>query len=427
MTYSGIAIFFVVVVLYAIFANRLARFSITMPMVFVLVGVFTSARFLNLISLPIQAKDIELLTEITLALLLFADATTLSYLKLQQDTRLPGRLLLIGMPLTILFGAVVAFIFFHEQGIWFAFLIAAILTPTDAALGLPIFNNPKVPVRIRRALNVESGINDGIATPFVTVFLILAVAESTPSLAEAPVLALKQVGIALGVGTLVGFGGGRLFNWAADRRWSSSTGEQVGSVALALAAFEASTALGGNGFIAAFIGGLFFGYFSRGRHHASVEFSETLGVLLSLFVWTVFGSSLGAELLFSFNPKALLYGLLSITLIRMLPVAISMIGEHFRWDTLGIMGWFGPRGLASVVFTLLAFETFQEFGHDYSLLFQMAGWTIFLSVILHSLTALPLANWYSRRVQAAAPDSPELVEVGEIKAPRSRRITSSDQ
>jgi len=149
--------------------------------------------------------------------------------------------------------------------------------------------------------------------------------------------------------------------------------------------------------------------------------------LLSLFVWTVFEGTLVVELLFSFNLNALFYGVLSITLTRVLPVVKSMIGEHYRRDTLVIMGWFRPRGLASVVFTLLAFETFQEVGHDYTILFQMAGWTIFLSVILHGLTAIPLANWYSRRLDSAALDAPELVEVGEINTPRSRRITSMDQ
>ncbi|MGD8821284.1 MAG: cation:proton antiporter, partial [Anaerolineae bacterium] len=351
---TGVAIFFALVVLYGALAVWLGRFSVTMPIIFVGVGALLGAR--NLIAIP----DVELLTEMTLALLLFADASTLSFRQVRDDAGLPARLLLVALPLVVVLGGLVAFALFPGEELGFALLLAAILAPTDAALGLPIFNNPHVPVRIRRALNVESGLNDGIATPLVALFTALAVAEESHQTGGWLLSALGEIGIGVAVGVAIGLLGGWLFATAVKRNWTSTTGEQIGNLALALCAFFAAKSLGGNGFIAAFVGGLLFGYATRERLHVAIEFTETGGTLLSLFVWTVFGANLMAPLLQSFNPLALLYALLSLTAIRMVPVAVSLIGTGLRPDTMAVMGWFGPRGLASIVFLLMAHESFHE-------------------------------------------------------------------
>ncbi|MGD9375738.1 MAG: cation:proton antiporter [Anaerolineae bacterium] len=404
----GVAIFFALVVLYGALAVWLGRFSVTMPIIFVGVGALLGAR--NLIAIP----DVELLTEMTLALLLFADASTLSFRQVRDDAGLPARLLLVALPLVVVLGGLVAFALFPGEELGFALLLAAILAPTDAALGLPIFNNPHVPVRIRRALNVESGLNDGIATPLVALFTALAVAEESHQTGGWLLSALGEIGIGVAVGVAIGLLGGWLFATAVKRNWTSTTGEQIGNLALALCAFFAAKSLGGNGFIAAFVGGLLFGYATRERLHVAIEFTETGGTLLSLFVWTVFGANLMAPLLQSFNPLALLYALLSLTVIRMVPVAISLIGTSLRPDTMAVMGWFGPRGLASVVFLLMAYESFHEAGRAIDTLVASAAWTILLSVVLHGLSAVPLANWYARRLETAGAAAPELVQVREL-------------
>jgi NhaP-type Na+/H+ or K+/H+ antiporter len=281
-------------------------------------------------------------------------------------------------------------------------------------LGLPIFNNPRVPVRIRRALNVESGLNDGIATPLVALFAAMAVAEESLRAEGWLLSALGEIGIGVVVGVTVGLLGGWLFATAVKRGWTSVTGEQIGNLALAMCAFWTAKALGGNGFVAAFVGGILFGHATHERLHVATEFTETAGTLLSLFVWTVFGANLVPPLLGAFSPLALLYALLSLTFIRMIPVAISMLGARLRPDTTLIMGWFGPRGLASVVFALMAYEAFHEAGRSFDMLADTAAWTILLSVVLHGVSAVPLANWYARRLQKADPAAPELVEVPEL-------------
>jgi NhaP-type Na+/H+ or K+/H+ antiporter len=406
---TGLTIFFGLVVIYGAVSVWLGRFSITMPIVFVTVGALAGSKGFFTVG------GAELLIEMTLALLLFADASTLAFRQVRDDPGPPARLLLIALPMIVILGGLVAYGLFPQEGIGAALLLAAILAPTDAALGLPIFNNPRVPVRVRRALNVESGLNDGIATPLVALFTAMAVAEGSHQAGGGWLLsALSEIGIGVAAGVAAGLLGGWLFATAVKRGWTSATGEQIGNLALALCAFWAAKSLGGNGFIAAFVGGISFGHATRERLHVATEFTETAGTLVSLFVWVVFGANMVPPLLQSFHPLELLCALLSLTLIRMIPVAISMTGTRLRPDTTLIMGWFGPRGLASVVFLLIAFESFHEAGLSADFLVQTAGWTIFLSLVLHGISAVPLANWYARRLETAEPTTLELVEVPEL-------------
>ncbi len=410
----GWAVFVIVVVLYGGVGISLSRRSITMPMVFVVAGVALGAYGLNLISVSLTNEAVKRLAELTLVVLLFADASTLSFDSVKNDVWLPARLLGIGLPLTLALGALVAFILFPALGIGFALLVASILAPTDAALGLPIFTNPKVPVRIRRALNVESGLNDGMATPFVTLFLSLVVAEEHAQQGGWLLGAVEQIIIAALVGTVVGVLGGRFLLVAHKRRWTTGTPLQVAVLALALASYLGSVGLGGNGFVAAFVGGIAFSVGSRGRLAEFVEYSETTGTLLSLAVWTLFGALLVVPVAVrGFDPRVILYALLSLTVIRMLPVLAALHGLRLRLDTRLLMGWFGPRGLASVVFGLLAVDELAQGGVDAGPLAAIVTWTILLSVLAHGLSAQPLAGWYARRLAGQSGELPELAEVPE--------------
>lgn len=421
----GLTIFFILVVLYALFAAKLDRVSITMPIVFVAFGVLLGPYGFGFFQRTVEEVALERFVEATLVLLLFADASTLSFHQISEDRMLPARLLFLCLPLTIALGGLVALALFPSEGLGFALLLGTILAPTDAALGLPIFNNEKVPLRIRRALNVESGLNDGIVTPFITLFTALAVAESLSTQGPFLIPALLQIAIAVVAAMIVGLGGGWLFARAVERGWTSKLAEQIGGVALALAAYAVSVVFGGNGFIAAFVSGLLFGYRTRGLVHEGIEFTETTGTLFSLFVWTIFGAYAVGPVLQAFNPLAIVFAILALTLIRMVPVAVATIGLSLRSDTILMMGWFGPRGLASVVFTLIAMESFHEAGRQIDLLVEMAVWSILLSVFLHGITAVPLANWYAKRLQGVSEDVPELKDLAEIKIQR-RGLTGGD-
>ena len=286
------------------------------------------------------------------------------------------------------------------------------LAPTDAALGMAVVTDRSVPVRIRRALNIESGLNDGIATPFVTVFLAALLSEEGVRGGSWVLDAIVDIGLAVLVALVVGAVGGRLLSIAARRGWTSHVSEQLCVLSLAILAYVGAVEIGGNGFVSEFTAGLVFGAVARERREA-VGFTEDASLFASFLVWVVFGASfVGPVLAGSFDAVAVVYAAVSLTLVRMIPVAIALVGKGFRRSTLAFMGWFGPRGLASVVFTLLAIEELSGTDVDLPLL-EIATWTILLSVILHGISAHPLARAYGERIRAGDPTAPELVEVAE--------------
>lgn len=405
---TGLTILVLVFALYALVAGRLDRLSITAPMVFVVAGAILGPGGTDLLKVSLSNETTLALTEITLALLLFADAATVPFRDVEGDTSLPSRLLFIGLPLTMALGTVLAYLMEPGFGWAAAALVATILAPTDAALGLAVVANPAVPARIRRALNVESGLNDGLATPFVTLFLAMVVSEESSSTEGWATAALTQIGVAVLAALAVGLGGGWLVSRARSHGWTSPMSEQLAVLALAVLAYTGSVAIGGNGFVAAFLGGLLFGQATKHRLDGPVEFSETVGLFMSFFVWTLFGALLvGPVLTGQTSWMAIGYAVLSLTVVRMLPVALSLQGLGLQPITWLFMGWFGPRGLASVVFTLVALEELESGSAQMTPLVQVATWTILLSVVAHGVSAGPLAARYGARIRALS-DVPEL-------------------
>lgn len=419
----GIAIFFIVAVIYLAFAGQLARWSITMPMLFLALGLLIGLGSLEVLGGSFESESLQFLAELTLALILFADASMLNLRQVLDDAELPGRLLIIGLPLCMVLGAVAMRLFYPEMPLGMGLLIAAILAPTDAALGLPVFTDERIPTRIRNALNVESGLNDGIVTPFVSLFMSLTLAEEGVALSNWILSSVAQLALGIAVGLALGWLGGRLLLEVRRNGWASGTSEKLAILALALACYFLAVAVGGNGFVAAFVGGIVFGAKSKRHLMEDAEFTEEVGTLLSLGVWTLFGALVGAAAivndLFSFGWSPILYAILSLTVIRMIPVALGLMGTGLRRDTVALMGWFGPRGLASVVFGLLAILSFEEMGQATEPLALVVTWTVILSVFAHGLTAQPLVGWYARRLEMAESAAKELQEMPSM-APRRR-------
>ncbi len=389
----------IVFIAYALVAAPLDRRSVTAPMVFVVAGATIGLLAPEWMGVLGEPEPVKLVAELTLALLLFADASTLRWSELRQDGSLPARLLLIGFPLTVLAGFGVVRLLEPAAPWAAAALIAAILAPTDAALGLGVFTNRSVPGRIRRAINVESGMNDGMATPLVTLFLALLIAQEGTEPMSWVANSVKELAIAIVVAVVVGSVCGRMIALAQIKGWTTAVPERFAVLATASLAYAGAVAGGGNGFVSAFTAGLVFSVASRGRVRDSVEFTEDLGLFTSFLVWSIFGALLLAPVLEG-GPRwtPIAYAVLSLTVIRMVPVAISMSGSGLRVSSLLFMGWFGPRGLASVVFTLVAIETLAAEGLTSLPLVEVATWTVFLSVILHGITARPLARRYGAMV-----------------------------
>lgn len=390
------------VLAFGVISKRLARSVLTPPMVFVALGIVMGPGGLGWLRLDADGAVLHTLAEVTLVVVLFTDAARIDLRVLRRELGLPVRLLGIGLPLTILAGAVLAGLLFPGIGIWEAAVLGAILAPTDAALGQAVVSSPKVPLRIRQALNVESGLNDGIALPFVMLFAALAVAaggagEAGGSAGGWAAYWLRQVTLGPLAGIAVGFAGGRVVQWCSRRGWMSHNFQQLAGLALALVAFAGAELVGGNGLIAAFCAGLTIGNTSRGVCSCLYDFAETEGQLLVLLAFLLFGSILVWPALEHVSPATILYAVLSLTVARAVPVAISLAGTRVKPITTTFLGWFGPRGLASVLFGLIILEQ-TDVPHREAL-FGVVIVTVLVSVVAHGATAYPGARWYAAHLE----------------------------
>jgi sodium/hydrogen antiporter len=390
-----LVVFGALMVGYGLIAARLERLSVGPALAFTACGLVVGDAGLGWFVFPLESDFVVTLAELTLALVLFNDAASLQMRGSGRDAPVIGRLLAIGLPLSIGLGAIAALIFFPGTALPVALLVGAILAPTDAALASAIVTNPNVPTRVRRILNIESGLNDGIASPFVVLFTVLAI---TPGGSDSWLThAIAEAGTAVIVGGLVGAAGAWLLVVADERGWTSETYQQVVYGALALVAYGLSLQLGGNGFIAAFVAGLAFRRVQRGRITEAQHLTEGLAVLMSIVVWLLFGAVLaGAVIADGIVIAGIAYAVVSLTVVRMLPVAIALVGSHLRREPVAFIGWFGPRGLASVAFGLTAIVALDEAGVGTVVLREAITWTVLLSVVLHGLSAAPLAGRFGR-------------------------------
>jgi NhaP-type Na+/H+ or K+/H+ antiporter len=381
--------------LYSLISGRLRATLITAPMILTAFGVIVGTAGFGIVGINTKHSAIHLVAEFTLILVLFTDAARMDISHLRRDHNLPVRMLLIGLPLTIIGGTLLARLLFPSFQFWEAALLAALLAPTDAALGQAVISAKTVPVRIRQAINVESGLNDGIALPAVLLFAALAsAAYDVPEASEWIRFGVLQLTLGPLIGVAVGFVGARLIDRASERGWVETSFQGIAILSLAILIYAAAELIGGNGFIAAFIGGMVFGNTIRHPCTFLFEFMETEGQLLMLITFLIFGAVLLPEGFELINPTVLLYSVLSLTVIRMVPIALSLLGTRLRLPTVLFLGWFGPRGLASILFVLLILEE-ADVPH-YKEILATTVITVALSILLHGVTAAPFARVYGR-------------------------------
>ncbi|MCP5229354.1 cation:proton antiporter [Accumulibacter sp.] len=401
------AAFTLLVFAYSLVSRKLDGTPITAPILFTAAGALMLLFPDTSRALFIDRKALLLIAEVGLVMTLFTDASHISRKSLQDNHRLPVRLLSVGMLLTILLGAVAAMACFAGLSWWEAGILAAILAPTDAGLGQVIVNSPLLPARIRQALNVEAGLNDGLAVPFLMLFIALAAAVGEGAGARG-VLArflLEQIGYGTAIGLAVGLIGGLLMGLAQRRQWMSPELGQLGVVAMPLLCILAAEESGASMFIAAFVAGLAaqVGFPKVGRH--SVEFTEGWGQLFNFFVFFLFGL-LCARNWHDFTPLILVYALFSLTVVRMLPVALAVAGIGLSRATVFFIGWFGPRGLASIVLGLVYLEQRANLPGEDTIRLAVTA-TVLLSVVAHGLSAKPGIGRYARSCEALPPEAPE--------------------
>ncbi|MCG2623701.1 cation:proton antiporter [Arthrobacter sp. I2-34] len=407
-----------IIIVWSAFSKPLDRRGITSALFLTAAGFAVGASTLGLFDIALEAEVVEHVAEFALVLLLFSDATRLDLRSLRHELGWPRRLLLIGLPLTMLAGAGIGALVFPGMALASAALLATMLAPTDAALGRKVVADTAVPARVRQALDVESGLNDGLAVPFFLVALEIANAELTTGVTQAVISNMAaQIGWGLTGGLMAGILGGLLFRAANRHAWMSPDWRQVITMAVALLAYALALTLGGSGFIAAFVAGIAFGRASDARGSEVTLFAEESGDFLAAVTWIGFGALALTWAVPLITWQVILYAVLSLTVVRMVPVAIAFAGQRVKAPTTAFIGWFGPRGLASLVFALLAFERGVPDGEA---VFTTAAVTVALSVILHGLTSVPLVAAYHRWYEAHTAGHPAAAEATPATMPRRR-------
>ena len=390
-------VFFMILLIVAIFSGLIGKLPISFQMIFIIAGMFVGWLVTGYVDVtkPPFSTIIFLIAEIALVLVLFSDASRVGLKALKNN--LSTRLLTIGLPITIILGVIIATLLFPGIPWWVAGIIGAALAPTDAALGQIVVQNKNVPERIRSTIEIESGLNDGGSVPFLLVFIAIGLAaEAFKPSAYFIQVAFQQIGFGIIAGLGVGLAGGWLVLKARDKEWITPEFQRIAFLAMAILTFLIADAVGGSGFIAAFIGGLALGYIVKDAGKILIDFSEAEGQLLNLAVFFLLGIVV-LPLLFNITWQILIYAVLSLTVIRMLPVAISLIGTKLGSDSVLFIGWFGPRGLASIVLALLALDELKVFPGDTTFI-TVVFVTVLLSVFAHGLTASPLSKIYSKRI-----------------------------
>jgi NhaP-type Na+/H+ or K+/H+ antiporter len=399
--YQTAAILAAFLLIYSAVAGRVERSWLSGPIVFTAVGLLLGRNGLGIVRLDLGAEGLRTLAELTLAMVLFTDAANADFDIVRRHIGVPERLLLIGLPLTIVLGFLVALVLYPRLAPLEIALLATILAPTDAALGKPVVTNPGVPAVMREALNIESGLNDGICVPVVVLLLGLAV---DIQIEHATVIhAIRVVAEELGIGAAVGLAATWLtvliLRFAERKGWVSEHWEEVPIVGLAAACFAAAQATGGSGFIACFVGGLLLNGLRPQNKRGLLRGAIATGEAMALLTWIAFGIGALAQIIGRLSWTAALYAVLSLTLIRTLPVVLCLAGTGMRTADKLFIAWFGPRGLATIVFGVIVLNERLP-GND--TIIAVAGFTVLLSVIAHGVSANPLVKAIAARNLAAS-------------------------
>jgi NhaP-type Na+/H+ or K+/H+ antiporter len=394
MHHHELLIFFALLIFaFGLFSRLAEQKSVTGPMFFMTVGIVASTS--GWLEVSHELGPVQLVAELALMLVLFIDASLIDFKSLRAGRpKIAARLLLVGLPITMIFGTGLGVLMFDSASVWAIVMMALILSPTDAALGQAVVKSEAVPGRIRQSISVESGLNDGVALPPILLCMALLGAEAGHHEGGWLGFMIKQVTLGPIVGLAVGWIGGRLIQRMSERGWMEETFQRLSALPLAILAYSFAEFIEGNGFIAAFVAGLglTMGATSKQVRHRVQEFGETEGTQLILVVFLIFGMAMVPAAVPYWGLPELIYALASLTVIRMVPVAISLIGAKLNWETVAFIGWFGPRGIASVLYLLMAIAAIGFAGYEQ--LMSVIILTVTISVFAHGMSALPLSRRY---------------------------------
>ncbi|MGA9410191.1 MAG: cation:proton antiporter [Roseobacter sp.] len=396
MLYQHLAIIAVFAFAYSAMAARFERSLIGGAITFMAFGVATGPFGFGWLAIDASGEDFRTIAELTLALILFVDASQANLGVLAKNFRIPQRLILIGLPLTILLGFGVGWLVFSDLPMVAIAILAAILAPTDAALGKAVVTNQSVPSEVREGLSLESGLNDGVCVPVFLTFLATATLGSGEQYEQGlfATLMIHELGIGAVVGTGLALVGTAFIGFCRRQQWTNESWLQLPVIALAIGSFATAQAFGGSGFIAAFVGGLVFGARMKKDKHALVQPAEGVSDAFALVTWVIFGAAVVGQAASGFTWEVVLYAICSLTIVRILPVLLALKGLALDRSEKLFIGWFGPRGLATCVFAVMVLDSGIRGG---DVIVSTAVCTILLSIVAHGLSALPFVAILARK------------------------------
>lgn len=408
----------VAVFAFGMVSKRLVMSPVTGPMVYTTFGLIIGAAGLGWFDLSLQGEALTILIEATLVLVLFTDAIRINVRSMRRDAAIPLRLLGIGLPLTLVAGTAAAASIFPALGWAEALLLAAVLAPTDAALGQAVVSDERLPMRVRQSLNVESGLNDGIMVPVVTVAIALSAMEAGEQSSNWAGFVAAQIGFGLLCGALAAYVGGRALDRFAAAGMVEGVYRQLATLAIAAGAYASASLIGGNGFVAAFTAGIVFGVVAAPQCRDVPDFTQDEGDLLTAITFVLFGAVLVPQVIDGFTWQVAVYAAASLTVVRILPVLLALLGSGTMLHTRVFIGWFGPRGLASILFALLVVDEVE--GSNAELVFTVAIWAVLVSVYAHGASASPWASRLAAQLADMPAHAPENVPT--VEHPTRRRL-----
>ncbi|MEU6062236.1 cation:proton antiporter [Streptomyces sp. NPDC047097] len=390
---------------WALLSHRLARWSITAPIALMAAGIALTHGDHPPLTFEFDNAAFEHAVEVVLALLLFVDATEVPGAVIRRERDLTARLLAVALPLTLCAAFLAGLACFPGQPAWLLAALATVVVPLDLAPTTAVVRDRRIPARLREVLNVEGGLNDGVVSPVFLLCVAIGVEShsgGSTDYAEALLEAVTAAGWALAAGAATGLTAGWTLRRSWERGWTQASATRLAVLAVPVAAYTLSVALGGNGFVASFVAGVCFAPTLVRIGHSAVEMADDVVTLLTLALWFVFGQIVNDEFWDGFEAPVLLFALLAVTLVRIGPVLLALIGTPLTLGDRLFLGWMGPRGVTSIVFGLLAVvELPDERG---GFIAQVMVMTVMLSIVLHGLSAEPLGRRYARRTLARDAD-----------------------
>ena len=388
MHHSTPLVLTVLVLAYAVVSEQVNRRFIAPALIFMLAGMALGPFGFGVLDAGPATEGYTVLAQLALTVILFNQAAKLRLNRIRERSPVSLRLLVIGIPLTVLLSTLTAAVVLPVLPWWEAVALAAIVAPTEVALIEALLDDSRIPERVRQALSVESGFYDGFALAILLVAMGLASQRTDPNHTHWIQFIFSTEILSLLAGAAVGLVGGWVVTWSRRSQWMTDTWAQLATLALAFVCFQLGEWLQASGFVAAFTGGLAFSFISRRNDdELPTQVSDATGQLLELLVFAMFGAFAVIDGWRNADWRIVLFSVLALFMVRIVAVLVALVRTSMPMSSRLFIGWFGPRGIGPLVLGLLVINRGEI--ERAGLIGTVGVVTVSLSLVLHSLSTAP--------------------------------------